>query len=43
MVAVIEYGEPLYWLIGMFLIFLLGIMIGAMAVTTEKEHKKSRS
>ena len=37
----IEQGEPLYWFIGMYLVFILGILLGIMFATPEKRHKKT--
>lgn len=37
----IEQGEPLYWFIGMFLVFIFGLMIGATIFAPEKDHKKT--
>lgn len=35
----IEQGEPLYWFIGMYLVFILGILIGAMIFGSKNAQK----
>jgi len=41
MVAMIEYGEPLYWYIGMTIVFVFGILLGIMFATPEKAQKNN--